>query len=145
MDRVCAFFGHRELEGNISAALESAIRKAIGEQGINVFWCGGYGAFDSSAAHAVKQLEFPQIKLLRILAYLPKEKESIPAVYDGSIYPEGLETVPRRFAISRRNQWMAQNCDMAITYVNRDFGGAYNAWKQAKRAGKQVINLGTLE
>lgn len=36
-------------------------------------------------------------------------------IYDAMIYLEGLENVPKRFAISRRNQWMAQNCDMSIT------------------------------
>lgn len=64
-------------------------------------------------------------------------------IYDAMIYLEGLENVPKRFAISRRNQWMAQNCDMSITYVNHNLGGAYQACKTAKRYA-MVFNLGEL-
>lgn len=146
MSKVCAFFGHRDLDGDIAGALESAVYKTI-QTGTTTFWCGGYGAFDSLAAHTVQKLkkEYPQIQLIRILAYLPVTHEDWTDYYDGTIYPEGLEVVPRRFAIRKRNDWMAQNCDIAITYVNHDFGGAYQAWKKAMRQGKEIYNLGTYE
>ena len=34
-----------------------------------------------------------------------------------TIYPEGLEYTPRRFAISKRTQWMVQQSDYVIAYV----------------------------
>ena len=62
-----------------------------------------------------------------------------------TIYPEGLELVPRRYAISRRNRRIVSNCDILITYVNHAYGGAYAAYKLAKKAGRTVMNLGCLE
>lgn len=144
MHKTCVFFGHREIPAGLECLLEEQIRKAIIDFGVTTFWVGGYGRFDSLAAHTVHKLkqEFPEIELLLVLAYLPTEGQKVPTIYDDSIYPEGLELVPKRFAISRRNAWMAKNCDMAICYVKNSFGGAYEATKAA--AGKNIINLSEL-
>ena len=121
------FFGHRVVYEDITIELHEAIRKAIEEYGVTTFWCGGYGAFDEKAAGAVFRIKqrYPEIELLLIRAYLPKQRDQLPEIYDGSIYPEGLENVPKRFAISHRNQWMATNCDMVIAYIKHGYGGAF--------------------
>ena len=108
MDKVCAFFGHREIWDDISAPLEQAIRTAIMQYGVTSFWVGGCGQFDAYAAGSVRRLkkEFPHIRLYLILAYLPMKKDPYFCAYDSTIYPEGLEFVPKRFAISKRNRWM---------------------------------------
>ena len=95
--------------------------------GATTFWVGGYGAFDSYAAGCVRRLkkEYPQISLDLILAYLPIGKHALADAYDSTIYPEGLELVPQRFAISKRNRWIVDNCDMIIAYVRSTYGGAY--------------------
>lgn len=145
--RICTFFGHRELERDISIDLEAAIRQMIEKQGITVFWSGGYGAFDSKAAFMVHKLkkEYPHITIILILAYLPKSKDRISEIYDDSIYPEGLEIVPKRFAISKRNRWMAEQCDAVIAYVNHTYGGAWQAYQLAQKQQKKCRNLGTLD
>ena len=142
----CAFFGHRTLESDLTRHLEKAINTMIQEYRITTFWCGGYGAFDKKAARAVYQIreEQPEIELVLVRAYLPKPGEELSDIYDGSIYPEGLETVPKRFAISRRNQWMAKNCDTAITYVNHTYGGAYTAASMLEKRQITVCKLGKL-
>lgn len=144
MGITCAFFGHREVWGDISEPLEQAIRKTITEYGATTFWVGGYGQFDSYAAGSVRRLkkEYSQISLHLILAYLPTKNHSLADYYDSTIFPEGLELVPKRFAINRRNRWIAHNCDMVIAYVEHRYGGAYTAYQAAKAAGKMVINLG---
>ena len=73
MSKVCAFFGHREIPAGLKKPLEEQICKAIIEDSITSFWVGGYGQFDSLAAHTVHKLkqEFPEIELLLVLAYLP--------------------------------------------------------------------------
>lgn len=142
--KICAFFGHRTVDTDISDALHDAIRKAITEYGVRTFCCGNKGEFDRMAAKTAFQLkqEFPDIEIIYVRAYLPKSGEKLPECYDASIYPEGLEDVPKRFAVSRRNMWMARNCDMAIAYVNHTYGGAYQAyWMTAK---KVTVNLGLL-
>lgn len=52
-DSVCAFFGHRTVDEDISDALHKAIRKAIEEFGVTTFGCGNKGEFDRLAAKAV--------------------------------------------------------------------------------------------
>lgn len=143
MNRICAFFGHREIWQDISGQLEQAIRTVITENNITTFWVGGYGQFDSRAEGIVRRLkkEFPHIALILILAYLPTDKNPSSDIYDDTIYPEGLELVPKRFAISKRNQWIANNCDMIIACVQRDYGGAYTACKYAEGKGKPIINI----
>ena len=146
MDKVCAFFGHREMWRDLSGSLEEAIRMAITKHGATVFWVGGYGNFDSCACGIVRMLkmEYPHISLHLILAYLPERKDPLAEYYDSTIYPEGLETVPRRFAISKRNQWIVNNCDMVIAFVDHNYGGAYTAYRSAKRKGKVITNIGYL-
>ncbi len=146
MGKVCAFFGHREIWRDISKPLQQAVRTAIAK-GATVFWVGGYGAFDSYAAGCVRQLkkEYPQISLHLILAYLPTKKDPIADGYDSTIYPEGLELVPKQFAISRRNRWIVNHCDMVIGYIDHCYGGAYAACLLAKRMGKTLLNLGCLD
>lgn len=143
MDKVCAFFGHREIWRDISTAVERAIRSAITEHGMTVFWVGGYGAFDFLASHCVRRLkkDYPQIKLHLILAYIPTRKALLEDAYDRIIYPAGLELVPKRFAISQRNRWIIHHCDMVIAYVRNTYGGAYSALQQAKKKGCVILNL----
>ena len=143
MGKVCAFFGHRELCQDIHHPLESAIISAL-QQGYDVFWCGGHGAFDLCAAGTLYRLKktYPHIQVVLVLAYLPKHPPL--HIYDHSIFPEGIEIGPPRFAISRRNQWIISNCDGAICYVNHSYGGAYTAYRKLLRANKLLTNLGAL-
>lgn len=144
MDKICAFFGHRELWRDIHAELEDAVKYAL-DNGCRTFWCGGYGAFDLCAAGTVHRLktEVPNLQLVGVLAYLPQHRHP-SELYDFTIYPEGLETIPQRFAISKRNQWMVQNCDWIIACVDHRYGGAYTAYRQALKEHKVLVNLGTL-
>lgn len=61
------------------------------------------------------------------------------------MYPEGLETVPLRFAIDKRNSWMIERSKYCVCYINNTFGGAYKFACMAKRNGLTVINLGSAE
>lgn len=72
---------------------------------------------------------------------MPNEKTIIDKSYDSSLYPEGLETVPRRFAIINRNKYMLRKSDIVISYVIASYGGAYTACKYAKSQNKIIINL----
>ena len=57
------------------------------------------------------------------------------------MYPEGLESVPRRFAISWRNKWMVGESDTVICYIAHSWGGAAQFVELAERKKKTVINL----
>ena len=58
-----------------------------------------------------------------------------------TILPEGIETVPPRFAISYRNKWMIEQSDYVITYVIHSWGGAAQFKELAEKKGKTVIEL----
>ena len=58
--------------------------------------------------------------------------------YDETLYPR-LESVPRRFAISRRNEWMVQESDAVVAYVTHGWGGAAKTLEHARRKKKNVL------
>ena len=90
-------------------------------------------ALDSLISEKKEQLEYLKNSHL---AYMPKRNK----IDTDTIYPEGLETVPRRFAIIKRNEWMIEHSDTVITYV-RHSGGAETFSSLAKRKGKRVIEV----
>ncbi|MBQ6922498.1 MAG: hypothetical protein IJQ66_05345, partial [Clostridia bacterium] len=55
------------------------------------------------------------------------------------VYPP-LESVPRRLAIIRKNEWMVNESDYIIAYVWH-YGGARNTLDIAKRKNKPIFNL----
>ena len=73
-----------------------------------------------------------------VLAYLNDTKTSFP---DHTIYPEGLETVPKRLAIIKRNLWMIDKADIVITYVSGTATNSSNLMEYAKNRQKTIINL----
>ena len=58
--------------------------------------------------------------------------------YDGTLYPP-LEKVPRRFAISKRNEYMVNEADVVVAYVTYGWGGAATTLAYAKRKKREII------
>ena len=139
----CTFFGHRECFGLDGQVLLRAIENLI-RQGVDTFYVGNQGQFDSIVYSCLKQLrkEHPHIRVCVVLAYLPTEKNEYDDMTD-TMYPE-IEGHPK-FAIERRNRWMIDYSDFLLCYINHTWGGAYKFAKLAKRRGKTVINLGNTE
>ena len=79
-----------------------------------------------------------------VLAYLPSQRKGYDD-YGCSIYPEGLESVPPRFAIEKRNKWMVARADRCLCFINYPLGGAFRFARPAKKKGLAVINLGKLD
>lgn len=125
----------------IEPTLRSTLIDLIENKNVNVFYVGNNGNFDTMVRRQLENLsQLYPITYSLVLAYLPTAKNK----YDDSsntIYPEGLETVPKRFAISWRNKWMIQQADIVVTYVTYSFGGAAQFKEMAKRQGKTIINL----
>ena len=143
---VCTFFGHRDCYGLEENALPDTLEGLIGK-GVTTFYVGHQGEFDRAVFRCLTRLGevYPQIICRVVLAYLPTQKQE-GALYDGhSLYPEGLESVPPRFAIDKRNRWMVEQADYCVCYVNHPYGGAYKFARMAKRKGVVVINLGSGE
>ena len=137
---VVTFCGHGDTQSDpaIREWLSETITEQI-KQGANLFYLGGYGGFDRIAASTVWALkeEYPQILSVLVLPYLDWKVDT--SLYDETTYPP-LETVPRRYAISRRNQWMVDQADTVIACVNHDWGGAAVTLAYAMRKKKAIIN-----
>ena len=136
----CTFFGHRDWPDSISPKLQGCIEHLIVTKNVSRFYVGHQGRFDILALKALRELkgQYPVITYYVVLAYLPQKQ--LPYDPEETIYPEGLETVLPRFAIQRRNRWMVDHSDFVVAALDRNFGGASEAVRYAKRQGKVVID-----
>ena len=135
------FFGHKDTPKEIEPTLRSTLIDLIENKKVNVFYVGNNGNFDTMVCRQLEDLSqtYP-ITYSVVLAYLPTEKNKYDNLAN-TIYPEGLETVPKRFAISWRNKWMIQQLDIVVTYVTCALGGASHFMNIAKRKGKFILEL----
>lgn len=134
------FFGHRDTPAGVKEKLKKVIINLIENESVDTFYMGNQGNFDIMARETVEKLqkEYTHIKYNIMLACMPKSgDEEIP----NSVYPDGLENVPRRFAIDRRNRIMLAKSDYIIVYVISPAGGAAKFYKLAKRRNKLTINI----
>ena len=136
------FFGHKEIYDEIDGVLEDVLIMLVEKYGADNFFVGNNGKFDYIALKILRKLKtlYPRINYTVVLAYLPKDNE-FSIDHNESIYPEGLETVPPKFAIIHRNKWMLKRSDTVVVYVKRNIGGAAQFKALAEKAGKRVINL----
>lgn len=138
---VCTFFGHKDTPKEIEPTLRSTLIDLIENKNVTVFYVGNNGNFDTMVRHQLEDLSqtYP-ITYSVVLAYLPTEKNKYDNITN-TIYPEDLETVPKRFVISRRNKWMIQQSDIVVTYVTHTYGGAAQFKEMAERLNKHVVEL----
>lgn len=136
------FFGHKNTLPEIASKLESTLIHLIENDGVNTFYIGNQGSFDSIVRRTLKKLQqsYPQINYTVVLAYMPGSKQNAGDTSD-TIYPEGLENTPPKYAIAKRNRWLIEHSDIVITYVRHPFGGAAQYKELAEKKGKRVINL----
>lgn len=143
---VCTFFGHRQCPQSVREQLREVIIDCIEHHGVDVFYVGNQGDFDAMVQSILREVskEYPHITYTVVLAYLPtKQKDDLMEEpdYSDTIYPEGIEAVPKRFAIDWRNRWMLHQADYVISHITHSWGGAAKFASKARRAGKVVINI----
>ena len=135
------FFGHKDTPKEIEPTLRATLVDLIENHGATEFYVGNNGNFDTMVRRQLENLSqtYP-ITYNVVLAYLPTKKSEYDD-YSNTILPEGIETTPKRFAISYRNKWMIQQADAVATYVTHTYGGAAQFKELAERQGKMVIEL----
>lgn len=140
------FFKSEEYEQKILTFLE----EKIGDQPADLY-LGGYGDFDSFAYDCCRKYQetHPMVSLVFVTPYLDveyqkKHLDHQRTRYDSMIYPE-IEDKPKRYAILYRNKYMVEKADYVVAYVSRNWGGAYQTYKHAKRRGKLIFNLAKFE
>lgn len=111
----------------------------VENKNVDTFYVGNNGNFDCMVCSVLSELseKYP-IKYYIVLAYVPKRKTENSEL---TILPEGIETIPPRFAISYRNKWMIGQSDYVVTCVSRSWGGAAQFKEHAEKKGKTVISI----
>ncbi len=140
----CTFFGHRDCPAGVKPRLRAAVVEMMERYGVDRFYVGCQGAFDAMVRSVLRELAeaYPHISYAVVLERLPEERREPDAPnFSDVIFPPGLETVPPRFAISRRNEWMLRQADYVVAYITHSWGGAAQCVEKAARLGKVVINL----
>ena len=144
------FCGHSNFlfDNTVKEKLRELLLQEIRKNSACKFYLGGYGDFDSLCLNILKEMkaDFPTIELLFITPYLDdnySKLETAKLYYDGIIYPP-LENVPRRFCISKRNEWMVDEADLVIAFVKYSWGGAAKTLEYTKRKKVEFFNLAEL-
>lgn len=140
---VCTFFGHRDCPATIRPRLRAVLVELIEHHGVERFYVGRQGAFDRMAQGVLRELadRYAHIHCTVVLERLPLAAgETLEPCFD-TVFPEGMESVPPRFAIARRNDWMLRQADCVVVYVTHSWGGAAQFAAKAQRLGKMVYTL----
>ena len=141
---VCTFFGHRDCPDIIKPKLREVLVDLIVNHGVDLFYVGQQGAFDRIVRTVLKELAstYSHIRYAVVLERMSQKQDDLDVCdYSNTILPEGIETVPPRFAIDRRNKWMLQQSDYVVTYVTHSVGGAAKFAAEAEKQKITIINL----
>lgn len=97
----------------------------------------------AAAAVTAAKTEYPHIRLYQLLPYHPAERKvDLPSGFDGSIYPDGMENVPRKVAIVRANRYAVDHCGLLIAYVWHPASNSRNLVEYAlARENSGLINV----
>lgn len=138
----CFFIGHRDAGGSVFPQLSAAVEQHIAEYAVTEFFVGHYGQFDALAARAVKDAKkrHPEVTLTLLLPYHPFDHPiQTPKGFDGTFYPPGMETVPKKVAIVQANRYMVDTCDFLIAYVWHPASNALELTEYAQKKRKMHI------
>ena len=145
-----ALFGHRDFcpTKEIEDKLLSIFTRLIQSKEYLEIYIGRNGEFDIFAASIVKrikkELDNSSCSMTLVLPYKVKDIEYFEKYYDDIIICEGEEKHHPKEAITKRNRWMVENCDLLVCFVERNSGGAFKAMRYANKHGVKIINLFSL-
>lgn len=146
-----SLFGHRELSDAFEA--ERRFEKLVGElirtKEYVEFLVGYNGDFDTLASSVIRREmsanDYGNASLILVLPYLTAEymnnEDSFKAYYNEIEICEKSADAHFGAAIQIRNRYMIDRSDLAVCYVERKVGGAYNALQYAEKNKTPYINL----
>lgn len=140
--KACTFFGHSDCPETIKPKIRTAVIDLIENHGVTMFYVGNQGNFDRLVRSVLKEVTtaYPEVGYAVVLAYMPSTKKRADDFSD-TLLPDGIEKVPKRFAIPWRNKWMIEHADYVVTYVTRHCGGASRFADYAGKNGKKLQPL----
>lgn len=138
----CFLIGHREASEEIDSALYTMIENHILYCNVREFVVGHYGNFDRLAARAVKGAKrwYPDVKLTLLLPYYSAtQKEFLSDGFDSTLYPSGMEKVPKKAAIVRANRYMVDHTDYLIVYARHSASNTMKLLAYARNREKKGL------
>lgn len=145
--KACTFFGHRDCPETIKPKIRTAVIDLIENHGVTMFYVGHQGNFDRLVRSVLKEVTtaYPEVGYAVVLAYIPPTKvANLSEDFSDTMLPEGIEKVPKRYAIPWRNKWMIAQADFVVTYVTRPYGGSAKFKGIAVKMGKRICELTAL-
>ncbi len=144
----CCFAGHSDIwDSNLREKLKTVAEDLIVNHNVKEFWVGNYGTFDSTSASVIKELQktYTDITLDLVIPYLTKTLNEYKELYyqkcDNILVADVPENTPKRFYITKANEYMVDNSQYLICYIQRSWGGAITTYKYAKRRKLQIFNM----
>ena len=148
--KICCFAGHGYIKNiTVKDKIKEKAIELIENDNVNEFWVGNYGDFDAYAASAIQDLKeyYSEIQLNLIIPYLTKDineyRELYYKKYDHIIMADMPLNTPQRYKIIKANQFMIDNSQYLICYVEHSWGGAAKTLEYARRKQNiEIYNLG---
>ena len=149
----CAFTGHRNIKDSHKKILPDLLARAIGyayDKGCRRFVTGGALGFDTVAAREVLRfrINHPDATLVLFLPCLDQDagwsegqRDSYEYILSRADEVKYISENYDKACMKRRNQAMADECDIMIAYVSRDYSGAAQTMRMAQTLGKETYNL----
>ena len=149
----CAFTGHRNIKFTHKQALPGLLGRAISyayEKGCRRFITGGALGFDTVAAREVLRfrISHPDVSLVLFLPCLDQDagwsmsqKDAYEYILSHADEVKYISENYDKTCMKRRNQSMAEECDIMIAYVSRDYSGSAQTMRMAISLEKEVYNL----
>lgn len=135
---ICTFFGHKDSPNDLKSDLERAVLYMIDSYNVTKFYVGNNGNFDFLVQQVLKKVITVRTQTEYYVVLSSLSEKAIGGAQSNTIFPEGLDYSPPRFAICKRNEWMIKNSDFAIVYVRHKFS---NSYKWAAKCLKRGIKL----
>lgn len=142
-------FGHRYIDcfREVDEELDRVLNELVLKHPYIDFYIGNDGDFDRMATSAIRRLiqrcGKENITINLVFAYPKADIDMLEKQFDSVIIPPTLHHVHPKAAIKKRNEWMVEQAQLLLCYVEKQSGGAYTAMKYAERLGKEIINLAT--
>lgn len=141
----CTFFGHKDYcatDGN--SKLKKILIDLIEKDRTDTFYVGNQGNFDIAVLKMLQELQntYKHIRYFVVLAYHPTERDFADFIQpENTLFPEELEKIHPKFAISKRNEWMISKADYAVVFVRFITGGAAKYKTLSEKKGLKVFNI----
>ena len=146
--KACTFFGHRDCPETIKPKIRTAVIDLIENHGVTMFYVGNQGNFDRMVRSVLKEVTtaYPEVGYAVVLAYMPSTKTvNNYEDFSDTMLPEGIERVPKRYAIPWRNKWMITHADYVVAYTLHTYGGAAKFVALARKNKKIVRSLNAMD